>query len=146
MIQTCISLTIPPPPPVKYFNDMITSKDGNMNQYFLSANTVINWKRNLILQSKKDMNRQAHAMNGNRSRTSPIKIVHWNAGSRLWENKLLEIETLLLEKSPDLCFISEANLWESLPDWERQLPGYYLIYPNTFNKLKTCKNCLGGKK
>ena len=82
------------------------------------------------------MNRLIHIKNGNRSRTSPIKVVHWNAGSSLWENKLLEIEILLLEKSPDLCFITEANLWESLPDWDRQLPGYYLIYPNTFTELK----------
>ena len=82
------------------------------------------------------MNRLVHAKNGNRNRTSPIKVVHWNAGSRLWENKILDIETLLLEKSPDLCFITEANIWESLPDWERQIPGYFLIYPNTFKNLK----------
>ena len=116
--------------------DLVTSSDGKTSQFFLMADSVVKWERNTIQIYKKNMNRLAHAKNGNRTRTSPIKVIHWNAGSRLWENKLLEIETLLIEKKPDICFLSEANLWESLPDWERQLPGYYLIYANTFKKLK----------
>ena len=50
-------------------------------------------------------------MNGNINNNYVLSIIHWNAGSKLWNNKTLELETLTMEKNPDLYFIYEANLW-----------------------------------
>ena len=61
--------------------------------------------------SSKIMNRLIRAKNGNGAPRNQLKIIHWNAGSRLWDNKLIEIESLLLEEKPDMCYMSEANLW-----------------------------------
>ena len=72
---------------------------------------------------------------GGLERPSKFKVVHWNAGSKLWENKLDIIENLLSDKKPDLCFISEANLWSHVPDYERVIPGHHLILPNTMISL-----------
>ena len=65
-----------------------------------------------------------------------IKIVHWNLGARKWKNKLEDFELLLEEHRPDLCFVSEANLWEDHAPQERELVGHRLILPNTMRKLK----------
>ena len=51
--------------------------------------------RNIGL-SNKDLNRLVKSRNGNRSQ-SVLKIIHWNGGARLWLNKLIELESLLLE-------------------------------------------------
>ena len=65
-----------------------------------------------------------------------LKILHWNLGARKWCNKLIEIENLLNEHKPDLCYISEANLWEGLEPHDRELPGHHLVYSNTMDTLK----------
>ena len=54
----------------------------------------------------------------------------------MWKNKLIEVEALLLEQKPDLCFITEANLWEGSMAHEREIPGYNLILPNTMTSQK----------
>ena len=56
-------------------------------------------------------------------------------GPKKWPNKKLEIESLLLEKSPDLCFISEANIWDDLESNEIDLEGYNTFLPNTMKSL-----------
>ena len=50
-------------------------------------------------------------------------------------NKTEEIELLLSEKQPDLCFITEANLWENTENHLIAIPGYDIILPNTMKKL-----------
>ena len=60
-----------------------------------------------------------------------LKIIHWNGGAKLWKNKIVEIEALLLEQKPDLCFVTEANLWDQSLTHEREIPGHTLILPNT---------------
>ena len=76
-----------------------------------------------VLISNKVRNRIVKARNGNIESKNHLKIIHWNAGSRLWANKLGEIENLLLDLKPDVCYISEANLWGDLQPEERQLVG-----------------------
>ena len=71
--------------------------------------------------------------NGNT--VNKISIIHWNMGSRLWENKLEELELLLSEKKPDLCFISEANISASKNLDEMNVPGHQLILPRTMSRL-----------
>ena len=55
--------------------------------------------------SSRQMNKYVKIVNGNRTSNSNLNIIHWNGGSRKWQNKRLEIESLLLEKKtrPVLC-------------------------------------------
>ena len=83
--------------------------------------------------SNKLANKRIKSINGNRAQN--LRIVHWNLGSRRWENKTDEIEALINEKEVDLCFISEANLWSEVPDHDRIIPGFHLIYPETMDTM-----------
>ena len=76
------------------------------------------------------------AINGNIQSNSILSIIHWIAGSKLWNNKILELETLMNEKKPDLCYISEANLWDYMDDYERHITVYNLILPKSMSNLK----------
>ena len=84
--------------------------------------------------SHKMNNKLVKMRNGNH--LNQLRIVHWNLGSKLWNNKLNEIEMVLAEKKPDLFFVSEANLWQDLPESERCIPGHKLILPKTMTSLK----------
>ena len=88
---------------------------GNSNSVTLSRTQL---PRSMVLISTKILNRIVRARNGNRSSSNTLKVIHWNAGSRLWENKTTEIESLVLQLQPDLCYISEANLWEKVDEME----------------------------
>ena len=81
------------------------------------------------MTSNKVRNRYMRSYNGNRMIRNVVKLAHWNVGNARWEKKTLEIEALVLEKSPDILFISEANMWQSLPEDQRNIPGYQLHYP-----------------
>ena len=59
----------------------------------------------------------------------------------------MTLKRLTLDKSPDLLYITEANLMESTPEWQRQIPGYSLILPPTMQTSTLCKDsttCQGG--
>ena len=92
------------------------------------------WKENSFLNKMKKINKLQHIMNGNLKNT--LKVIHWNLGSKKWNRKLVEIGNLLDEHKPDLCYISEANLWEDLDSHERELPGHHLVLPNTMEYTK----------
>ena len=62
-------------------------------------------------------------------------MVHWNLGSKKWQNKLDIMELLLEEHKPDLCYIYEANLQAGLEEHEMSIPNHYLIVPNTMVTL-----------
>ena len=53
----------------------------------------------------------------------------------MWVNKKLELENILEEIRPDLCFISESNLWNDTTVHERQLEGHNLIMPLTMTTM-----------
>ena len=84
-------------------------------------------------ETHKKINKLQKIRNGNR--VEQLKIIHWNLGSKLWCNKLEDIELLLSEFKPDLCYISEANLWNGLDHHEREILGHEIIYPNTMERL-----------
>ena len=71
--------------------------------------------------SSKILNRMVRMRNGNRTSNTNLSVIHWNGGAKRWENKLLEIECLLRSKDPDLCFISEANLWDDVDTVDRDI-------------------------
>ena len=83
--------------------------------------------RSILLFSNKDRNSRIKSYNGNR--LNLLKIAHWNAGNSKWETKRIEVEALVLQKQPDILFISEANLCENLEDNQIDIPGYKLHYP-----------------
>ena len=87
------------------------------------------WQQNIKLQSKKAMNRAMHSLNGNRQVRNVIQIAHWNLGSHNWQNKITELDALLQEATPDMLFVTEANLFESLPDYQRYVEGYQIYIP-----------------
>ena len=84
--------------------------------------------------SNKLRNKHVHASNVNIINRSIVKLAHWNMGNKCCENKKTEIEALILDKSPDLLYISEANLMDTLQDFERQRDGYTLHLPSTMQK------------
>ena len=98
------------PPPLGPFTDLIRIKSV---QFSLSSKLM-----NILQRSK----------NGN---GGVLKLAHWNAGARHWQRKILEIELFVQETDPDLVFISEANLFDSIPDWQKQIQGYKLITPGS---------------
>ena len=95
--------------------------------------TVLFRKDGRSEETHKKMNKLQKIRNGNR--VEQLKIIHWNLGSKLWCNKLEDIELLLSEFKPDLCYISEANLWNGLDHHEREILGHEIIYPNTMERL-----------
>ena len=99
-----------------------------VNTWILVGWTVRNWR-----SKHKVANKLQRIKNGNRN--TGIKIIHWNLGAKRWENKRDEIELLLAEMKPELCYITEANLHKGLEDHETNIPDHYLVYPNTMNKL-----------
>ena len=101
------------PPPPGTFSDLIYIK-------FARSFSV----------SNKLMNRLQRSKNGNGG-GGGLKLAHWNAGARHWQRKILELELLVQETDPDLVFISEANLYNTVPDWRRQIQGYKLICPGS---------------
>ena len=65
-----------------------------------------------------------------------LKVLHWNLGARKWHNKLDDIQILLNDCKPDLCYISEANLWDGLEPHQMELENYKLVLPLTINSQK----------
>ena len=55
--------------------------------------------------TNRQRNKKQHTLNGNRQQQQ-LKVLHWNAGSKLWCNKLTELECLLTNFKPDLCYIT----------------------------------------
>ena len=88
-----------------------------------------------MLSSKK-RNKGKKIINGNGQIRNILTVVHWNLGARQWQRKIEEMEMLLLEKEPDLAFITDANLLEMVPDNCRNINGYSLILPKTMEYLK----------
>ena len=57
----------------------------------------------------KTSNKQMEIEHGNGKKA--LNIIHWNMGSKLWAKKTDEVCYLLTDYNPDVCIISEANLY-----------------------------------
>ena len=77
----------------------------------------------------KTRNRRIKTINGNTKNS--ISILHWNLGNKNWENKILEVQAMVDELTPDVCFISEANLFNDKPDHLCMIEGYNLTKAKT---------------
>ena len=107
------------------------------NQRFTIHNHHINSQilQKIHFTAPKTMNKMIKSINGNRQYLNKMKIIHWNLGSRAWMNKLVEVEALLTERKPDICIISESNLWAYTPIEDRQIPGHKIILPDTMTSM-----------
>ena len=111
-----------------------TTVVSNRGLYYESLYRTVQFRKDgRTEETHKKMNKLQKIRNGNR--VEQLKIIHWNLGSKLWCNKLEDIELLLNEFKPDLCYISEANLWNGLDHHEREILGHEIIYPNTMERL-----------
>ena len=96
----------------------------NGQRWMMSSGDKI-WKVDSFHLSGRIRNILQRASNGN----GALKIIHWNAGLKHWERKIIELEILISELDPDLFYVSEANLFDSTPMWERELEGYKMFSP-----------------
>ena len=62
--------------------------------------------------ARKIRNKEVRIKNGNINKS--IKLVHWNLGSRYWENKREDLQHFVDELNPKLAYISEGNLFSGL--------------------------------
>ena len=81
--------------------------------------------------SRKQRNKLANSRYGNKQ--VGIKLAHWNAGGKLMENKMNEIESLVSALHPECLGISESNLKSCQDMTKVQLPGYQLFTSKTIN-------------
>ena len=121
-----------------YHNTLLLSTSNNTtiaSTWMEYQNTLNNSPpKHITIITSKNMNRNIRASNGNISKSSQLKIIHWNSGARLWENKISEIESLLQIQKPGICVITEANIKSTLNDLDRQITGFKLILPATIQK------------
>ena len=57
-----------------------------------------------------------------------------------------DVQLLLDELKPDLCFLSEANLWEGLEPHQLELQGHRLVFPNTMTSQHHARIVLAVKE
>ena len=114
-------------------NNILLGMEGQWTDYFPHTGKLVKWKSGMVWISNKQMNKNIKIVNGNRDIRNVLKVSHWNMGKTLWENKLDEVDALILDKTSDLLFITEANLMKSLPVHLRQVKGYTLHLPLTMD-------------
>ena len=112
------------PPPIDYNRGTDTQLVGQWSHSVKIDGKLVKWRQEGNWMSNKVRNRRIKMQNGNRDSRNLLKIYHWNMGSSLWVNKKVEIDALILEKNPDLFFISEYNLYDSVPIFARHIEGY----------------------
>ena len=73
-------------------------------------------------------------MNGNgdgkRNKCS-LNILQWNLGSRHWQRKRDQVQAMADERAPDIFAITEANLFNGIPEIQTNILGYNMIKPLT---------------
>ena len=79
----------------------------------------------IILKSNKLRNKEVKIRNGNIMKS--VKVIHWNLGSKYWDNKKEEIQCIVDEMKPDIIYISEANIFSGLLPELRIIEGYNLV-------------------
>ena len=119
---------------VKDVKSSIIKQNHDFLQLTLKSSYDGRMARSSSWMSRKQLNKQQHTINGNISGGN-LKVAHWNLGSKLWSNKRQEIELLLEQYKPDLCFITEANLWKDTEPHETEILEHKLVYPNTMDTM-----------
>ena len=68
--------------------------------------------------------------------TKTVKCVHWNLGSRKFENKTDDIQSMVNDLKPDLAGISEANLSLNVSGHLNLIQGYNVVTSKDTNTTK----------
>ena len=93
------------------------------------------WKNlNNWAPSHSRMNKIMKSYNGNGKNC--VSLMHWNLGSKLWENKHDKIQLLVDQLSPDFLYISEANLMKNTPNHLIDIEGYEMTVADTMEHLQ----------
>ena len=119
------------PPVLRYTNPPIQSTCHPIRQSIRQGFKLksVNWS-----VSRKLRNKGNKIYNGNIRNKETLKLVHWNLGSRRWENKIVDIQHWINEYNPDVAFVSEANLYFEVPDYMNAVPGYEITTTKDFEK------------
>ena len=72
--------------------------------------------------------------NGNGRKS--INLLHWNMGSRRWFRKTDDVRQVLVDYSPDIFIVSEANLYIETTPEQSAIEGYFMIQPLTMESRK----------
>ena len=89
--------------------------------------------------STKQLNKAVKSEHGNGKLRQNVTVVFWNMGAKQWHRKLLEIEAVVQQYTPDLFFVAEANLLHSLEDHEKNIQGYRIVLPKTAEVQKNSR-------
>ena len=81
-----------------------------------------------------NLSRTKKTEHGNGNRVWSVQ--YWNMDSKLYQNKVDEIQAFVDTEQPDLFFISEANLKEEMLDFPHliDITGYNMTLPKTMSK------------
>ena len=89
----------------------------------------LSWRKTTGFIGNKLQNRNMRAYNGNHTFRNNVQFAQWNMGRGNWESKMVELEAQLLLRSPDIIYITEATLHQSVPEYARQIRGYQMFIP-----------------
>ena len=103
-------------------------KQCNMEGYQKKIRKI--QKTKIWYPTRRKMNSNIKQKNGN-IKKNIMKIMQWNAGHKKWSNKVTEIQALVDQYDPEVCYITEANMGNETPDHDKVIQGYTLEYPLT---------------
>ena len=82
--------------------------------------------------SNKRRNKIVKSINGNRNMTT-MKLMEWNTGSGHWVRQQELIQNTVETHSPDIMFITEANVFIANDDFNLEIKGYKIVKPKTWS-------------
>ena len=101
------------------------SKDGcfTVEEKWICVRKVSSLISNKLRNVRKKME------NGNGTLRQHINAIHWNMGAKQWQRKVEEIEAVVLQFTPDVFIVTEANMKMDLLEQEREIKGYTMLLP-----------------
>ena len=124
--STC-TVTATPTSTFPLCQGLICTKPTSLFHAWYSIKWDLGPCRPTIYLSRKEINRTAHATNGNRGkRGQGITCLYWNKGPSLLTNKHQDLETLVAEHHPHILGLGEANFSHAQDLDSVQFPGYNL--------------------
>ena len=115
-------------------DDVNTGTNGMLDKCFHLELKWICVRKSSWLVSNKKHNSKKKMENRNGSLRQHINTIHWNMGAKQWQRKVLEIEAVILQFTPDIFIISEANMKMCLKDEEKNITGYSMVLPLSADK------------
>ena len=119
-------------------NCQINQGCSTFNSHLFSRAEQCSTVQDFHYLSNKRRNNLIKQTNGNGKNS--LSVCHWNLGSKKWKNKRNQIQALVDHLSPDIIYISEANLDEVTPPHESIfITGYKITFPKTVTRNRTAR-------